>query len=413
MKFLFSISLVLIFSSALFAQIPNINTPKKKNPPKIKIKKNYQTPGVYVQEIPSGARAIAQVETAVPVFIGHTETGAGATQRIRSMLDYESNFGRSRDDFFMYESVRLFFENGGRECHIVSAGSFDTRLTRRTLGAALTASKRLDAQLVVIPDAVRLPERQFYGIQNAMLNVCARLGDRFAILNTFLPTGETIQFIEDFRAGMGNSNLKSGAVYYPWLENADGKIIPPAGAIAGIYAQVDQNRGVWKAPANVSLSGVRDVSVAVDDNDQNSMNVDPRTGKSINAIRKFTGKGILVWGSRTLAGNDNEWRYVPVRRFVIMLESSIEKSLDWVVFEPNDEPLWNATKGAIENFMTQQWRSGALQGIRAEEAFFVKCGLGKTMTETDINQGRMIVEIGFAPVRPAEFIVLKMEFKTR
>lgn len=187
--------------------------------------------------------------------------------------------------------------------------------------------------------------------------------------------------------------------------------VPPSGAVVGVYSAVDQTRGVWKAPANVSLNSVPDLTVAIDANDQEDLNVDTVAGKSINAIRAFTGKGILVWGARTLAGNDNEWRYVPVRRFYNFAEESIKKATEYVVFEPNDANTWSRVRSMINNFLTNQWRAGALAGKTPEEAFFVNIGLGETMTATDILEGRMIVEIGMAVVRPAEFIILRFSHK--
>ncbi len=185
----------------------------------------------------------------------------------------------------------------------------------------------------------------------------------------------------------------------------------PSSSMAGIYARVDRDRGVWKAPANVSLTRVSEPSVLVTHEDQMELNVDPNTGKSINAIRKFSGKGTLVWGARTLAGNDNEWRYVPVRRFFIFIEQSIKKATEPVVFEPNDANTWSKVRGMIENFLTNLWRDGAIAGATPADAFFVKVGLGETMSAQDILEGRLIVEIGVAAVRPAEFIILRFMHK--
>jgi hypothetical protein len=187
-------------------------------------------------------------------------------------------------------------------------------------------------------------------------------------------------------------------------------LLPPSGAIAGVYAAVDRTRGVWKAPANVSLADVSGVAVKVNDQAQEDLNV-TSTGKSVNAIRVFAGKGCLVWGARTLAGNDNEWRYVPVRRFFNMAEESIKKATEPFVFEPNDRGTWVRVRAMIENFLTVQWRQGALAGAVPAQAFFVKVGLGETMTSQDILEGRMIVEVGMAAVRPAEFIVLRFSHK--
>ncbi|WP_236252879.1 phage tail sheath C-terminal domain-containing protein [Echinicola sp. 20G] len=187
--------------------------------------------------------------------------------------------------------------------------------------------------------------------------------------------------------------------------------LPPSGTMAGVYARVDNDRGVWKAPANVSLNNVVGVKTLIDNKKQEGLNVDVVAGKSINIIRPFTGKGILVWGARTLAGNDNEWRYVSVRRFFNMVEESVKKTTEQFVFESNDANTWVKVRAMIENFLILQWRAGALQGAKPEQAFFVRVGLGQTMTALDILEGRMNVEIGMAVVRPAEFIILKFSHK--
>lgn len=270
------------------------------------------------------------------------------------------------------------------------------------------------------------------------------------------------------RSRIGTLDLKYGAAYYPWLEttltfaydpadvaitgtiggvniNADSVVLrddaaaspavsslfhrnnalyhqvkaaierhkvvlPPGAVVAGVYARVDSTRGVWKAPANVSVSGINKPVVKVDNDAQDDLNVHS-TGKSVNAIRSFTGKGILVWGARTLAGNDNEWRYVSVRRFFNMVEESVKKATEQFVFEPNSANTWNKVRAMIENFLINQWRAGALTGAKPDDAFFVKVGLGQTMTAQDILEGRMIVEIGMAAVRPAEFIILRFSHK--
>ncbi len=187
--------------------------------------------------------------------------------------------------------------------------------------------------------------------------------------------------------------------------------LPPSAAIAGVYASVDDSRGVWKAPANVSLKLVRGLARKITDEEQAGLNVDAEGGKSINAIRPFTGQGILVWGSRTLAGNDNEWRYVNVRRFYNFVEESVKKATRKFVFEANDANTWVRVGSMIENFLSNLWRQGALAGGTADEAYFVKVGLGETMTNDDILNGIMIVEIGLAAIRPAEFIILRFSHK--
>ncbi|MCI5209127.1 MAG: phage tail protein [Candidatus Electrothrix sp. ATG2] len=188
-------------------------------------------------------------------------------------------------------------------------------------------------------------------------------------------------------------------------------LLPPSGAIAGVYATVDRERGVWKAPANISLNAVISPAVKISHQQQAQYNVHVDAGKSINIIRSFTGKGTLVWGARTLAGNDNEWKYINVRRFFNFAEESIKKATEQFVFEPNDANTWVRIQAMIENFLTTQWRQGALQGVKPEHAFYVAVGLGKTMTAQDIVEGKMIIEIGMAVVRPAEFIILRFSHK--
>lgn len=187
--------------------------------------------------------------------------------------------------------------------------------------------------------------------------------------------------------------------------------LPPSSGIAGVYSTTDRERGVWKAPANVSLNAVIAPTEKITSADQERLNVDENAGKSINAIRSFFGKGTLVWGARTLAGNDNEWRYVPVRRLFNMIEESTKKASYFAVFEPNDATTWLKVKAMIDSYLYGLWTQGALAGATAEQAYVVNVGLGKTMTQQDVLEGRMIVEIGVAAVRPAEFIILRFSHK--
>jgi uncharacterized protein len=351
----------------------------------------------------------------------------------------------------------------------ISLGTFDTTSPG---GALYKLSLEDEPTLIVSPDARLLGETNFYNFYVAALTQCNNLQDRFVIMDTFADTPASVTA---FRTGIGNQYLKYGAVYYPDLVTSlsypDGAAVfeniadtdtdlrgtnfataiseadsdadiadalaaiittvtpnqslqaqaranlaaqtitlPPSAAIAGVYAATDRNRGVWKAPANVSLTGVVKPSVTITHEDQQDLNM-PTNGKAINAIRAFTGKGILVWGSRTLAGNDNEWRYVPVRRLFIFVEESIKKATEFVVFEPNDGNTWLRVKTMIENFLTNLWKDGALAGATPKDAFFVKVGLNETMTADDILNGKLIIEIGMAAVRPAEFIILKFSHK--
>jgi len=222
-------------------------------------------------------------------------------------------------------------------------------------------------------------------------------------LNSAISIGQAFELATE------NALIPDLPIYNSILTVLNSKVntLPPSGAVAGIYASVDRNRGVWKAPANVSINSVSDVSEIIDDTTQEGLNIDPNAGKSINAIRPFYGKGILVWGARTLAGNDNEWRYVPVRRLFSFVEESCKKSTSWCVFEPNDANTWARIRGQIDNFLNNLWKQGALAGAKPEQAYYVHCGLGITMTAQDILEGRLIVEVAMAAVRPAEFVILR------
>jgi hypothetical protein len=186
-------------------------------------------------------------------------------------------------------------------------------------------------------------------------------------------------------------------------------LLPPSAAMAGIYTTVDNNRGVWKSPANISLNSVIKPSVNITHDDQEDLNVDATSGKSINAIRTFPGIGTLVWGGRTLDGNSLDWKYINVRRTMIMLEQSIKMALRSYVFEPNDANTWVTVKSMIVNYLTEKWKQGALAGASPEDAFDVQIGLGVTMTGLDILEGKMLISVKLAIVRPAEFIVVRFE----
>jgi uncharacterized protein len=198
-------------------------------------------------------------------------------------------------------------------------------------------------------------------------------------------------------------------VFRLWCDSATLVLntLPASGAVAGVYAQMDRDRGVWKAPANMALQEVASPSVILTDQDQQDYNL-PADGKAINIIRAFSGKGNLMWGARTLAGNDNEWRYVNVRRLFGMVEASIDQSLHGLIFEANDANTWAKATAMVENFLLSLWQQGALLGSQPKQAFFVNIGLGKTMTAQDILAERMLLEVGLAAVRPVEFIIFRL-----
>ncbi|MEN8115394.1 MAG: phage tail sheath family protein [Bacteroidota bacterium] len=464
----------------------------------------YKTPGVYVEEISVFPPSVAQVETAIPAFIGYSEKAMKDTvsllnvpTRITSLLEYKELFGgpdneqniavnisdvydtagnltrtiqvpepSTKSPFLMYYALQMYFANGGGPCYIISVGDYSGSVSKSALGSATGGlsylAKEDEPTLIVFPDATNVSTvTNFYDLYEEAMTQCNKLQDRFTIIDTF---NQASTFADTLRTNisLGTDFLKYGAVYYPWLKTTlpyaydEGDVtishtetdppsgttsydglalneatvvantelynqiklelekltvtLPPSSAMAGIYARVDSTRGVWKAPANVGVMNVIGPDQKVDNEEQDGLNVHT-TGKSINVIRTFAGKGTLVWGARTLAGNDNEWRYIPVRRFFNMVEESVKKATSQFVFEPNDANTWTKVRAMIENFLTLQWRAGALAGAKPEEAFFVKIGLGETMTAQDILNGFMNIEIGMAAVRPAEFIILKFSHK--
>lgn len=191
----------------------------------------------------------------------------------------------------------------------------------------------------------------------------------------------------------------------------DANLLPPSGGMAGVITTVDNNEGVWKAPANISMAGVSSIPINLNASQQENLNVDALSGKSINAIRSFPGMGILVWGARTLDGNSLEWRYVPVRRSLIFIEQSCKLATQQFVFEPNDQNTWQAVTSMIENFLTDFWKQGGLAGAKPSDAFSVHCGLGTTMTTQDITEGNLNISISVALVHPAEFIIISIRNK--
>lgn len=379
-----------------------------------------------MEELPKFPPSVAEVDPSVPAFIGYTEKAKeredddliGNPKSISSLLDYERYFGKSDQQFFLlYYALMAYFNNGGGKCFIICLGKDPGHISKQDFINGLEAADKIgEPSLLLFPEATQLPGLELYEVQREALNRSAILQSRFCIFD-LKPAADTQSHsavVNEFRDNIGTTNLRYGAAYSPHLIiHAGGKDItlPPSAAVAGAYCMTDNTRGVWKAPANVSLSMVKGLLYNISNREQETLNVDAGRGISVNVIRHFTGRGILIWGARTLAGNDNEWRYVPVRRFFIMVEESVKRSTEWVVFEPNDANTWVKVKSMIENYLTQKWRAGALMGATTREAFYVKTGLNETMTALDILEGRLIVEIGMAAVRPAEFIILRFSHK--
>jgi hypothetical protein len=248
---------------------------------------------------------------------------------------------------------------------------------------------------------VAAPGQTSPAVQDAILTHCESRKDRFAILDSpeVLEKGAGIDKLARPR------DSKYGAYYFPWIQVYDperGNVwVPPSGHVAGVYARVDSERGVHKAPANEIMRGALGLRYNISKGEQDLLNP-----KGINCIRMMQGGGIRIWGARTLS-SDPSWRYINVRRLFIMVETSIERATQWVVFEPNDHKLWKRVNRTISSFLTLVWRNGALMGETPEKAFYVKCDEETNPPEV-VDVGQLIVEIGLAPVKPAEFVIFRI-----
>ncbi|WP_108257628.1 phage tail sheath family protein [Mangrovicoccus ximenensis] len=264
---------------------------------------------------------------------------------------------------------------------------------------------RADISICAVPGQVSVT------VQKALIAHCNKMAYRFAVLDTPLGSG-----LEAAKTHRQNFDTTRAAVYYPGLVIADAfgapgdrRVIAPSGHVAGIYARTDIARGVHKAPANEVVRGILGFETVLSKGEQDVLNP-----VAVNCFRDFRAefRGLRLYGAR-VATSDPEWKYVNVRRLLLFIENSLDTGLQWAVFEPNSEPLWASVKQSVSNFLTTVWRSGALEGTTPEEAFFVNIGYDVTMTQDDIDNGRMIVEIGVAPVKPAEFVIVRISQKTR
>ena len=305
-------------------------------------------------------------------------------------------------------------QRGADGINTIEASDYIGTVTSAEERTGLVALEPVDeVNIIAIPDLMMsfgggngtLSPEDVELVQLAMIAHCEKLKDRFAVLDSI--KRHRVQDVHAWR--LDNLDSKYTAIYYPWIkvsdpigaENGNTRFIPPSGHIVGIYARSDMERGVHKAPANEVIRGVTELERTITHGEQEILNPD-----GVNCIRAFPGRGIRVWGARTIS-SDPLWKYVNVRRLFLFLEESIEEGTQWVVFEPNDEKLWARVKQTITNFLTGVWKDGALMGTTHEEAFFVKCDR-TTMTQDDIDNGRLICLIGVAPVKPAEFVIFRI-----
>ena len=394
---------------------------------------SYLSPGVYVEEVDRGSKPIEAVGTNTVGFLGESMMGpVNQSVLVTNWTQYVKTFGDFTQSTFLSHAVYGFFNNGGSRCYVVNVGApanldlspADTKAAAEKAAAVKadgspTTGTKVDNDARYIgkdngPGArtglkcfeeideislVAAPGIISAAVQDALLTHCENRKDRFAILDS----PEVVQGGVDKLPRPRDS--KYGGYYFPWIQVYDperGNVyIPPSGHVAGVYARTDNERGVHKAPANEIVRGALGLRYQVSRGEQDILN--PR---GINCIRLMQGNGIRIWGARTLS-SDPSWRYINVRRLFIMVETSIERATQWVVFEPNDFRLWKRVVRTIASFLTLVWRQGALMGETPEKAFFVKCDEETNPPEV-IDVGQLIVEVGLAPVKPAEFVIFRI-----
>ncbi|MEU1348829.1 phage tail sheath family protein [Streptomyces sp. NPDC005775] len=494
---------------------------------------SYLTPGVYVEEVQSGARPIEGVGTAVAAFVGFAETGPFHRPTLVTSWDqYVSAFGTFTPDTYLTLAVHGYFSNGGGAAYIVRIGgpaedapqgpapaaappvaiggflvsarpgageglsievadpegenppedrfrllvrqggkvveTYDTSVRKNVKGYLVTQARQsklievteqpgaaqtrpekqsltlspaapgagttaptgpteyvgdasartgiaaLEAideiTMVAVPDLMSshrrgdIDDEGVRAVQLAVIAHCEQMGDRVAVLDT--PPGMNAQRVRTWRNDDAGYDSRYATVYYPWLKVLDPAtgqqtLIPPSGHVAGVWARSDGERGVHKAPANEVIRGALDLELRLSRGEQDLLNP-----IGVNCVRAFPGRGIRIWGARTLS-SDPAWRYLNVRRLFNYLEESILLGTQWVVFEPNDDRLWSSIRRNVTAFLTEEWRRGALFGRTAEEAFYVKCDRDNNPPES-IDLGQVVCEIGVSPVKPAEFVIFRL-----
>ncbi|GAX37263.1 phage tail sheath family protein [Nodularia sp. NIES-3585] len=331
--------------------------------------------------------------TGVPVFFGLTslKEGVNEPKKLTLVTHFQQYFHQAGG--YLEDAIKGFFENGGRLCYVIA-------LPENTLNAlqqGLETSEVLDnIDLVCFPDLTLGSDAQTFEMQQTILEHCEQMSDRLAIL-------DAVNDIGKLDAQLQALSSHNGALYAPWLkvEHRD-EPIPPCGHIAGVYASADRTVGVHGAPANIPLEGVLDLSFSLTSIQQQQLN--PKIGSAINFIRSFPGRGMRVWGVRTLSPI-SEWQYINVRRLFLTFGRWANRNLADTVFEPNAFPLWVRLQRELSVYCEFLWRQGALQGTVPQEAFYVKCD-AETNPPENREVGQVIAEVGLAPTIPGEFIKL-------
>jgi len=389
---------------------------------------SYTVPGVYIEEPTGLALSVQTGETAVPVFAYELSSKDEDVKKVfsddkggksfSSWLDVVSAMTQSipqdkklvgdkaqqallkmteaLEDEALYQSLRLYFTNGGGRCYVAPVDTLSALVpTLDDVTLLVQAGCDLSKFLVQV-NSLCQTGKPYFALFDGPKTAITKVSDVTIQQDTY---------------GLNETASAYAAVYYPWLKqketDPDSNVWPPSGAVAGVYARVDRERGVWKAPANVALTGAVP-AFKVSDEIDGACNAPATGGKSINVIREFRGTGPLIWGARTLKSDNGNWKYVPVRRLFSAAEKDIKTAMSAAIFEPNSQQTWASVRSAVESYLFGLWKQGALMGETPEQAYNVQIGLGVTMTQTDIDNGYLKIKVGLAVVRPAEFIILQL-----
>jgi phage tail sheath protein FI len=363
----------------------------------------YQSPGVFIE--PVFVKAGARLETGVPAFVGFA-TPVNTPLALHRKDELAALFAIAPSSF-LADVVTAFFDNGGARCYVVGADADPGQDRVAALLVALATLDPLDdLDLVAVPDAMALDdESAVAAVQQALLAHCGRHADRFAIVDALRGATPAKVLAQRRALTVGQAEPVNGALYHPWVKLAVSppplRSVPPCGHVAGVYARTDARVGVFKAPANEPLFGVVDVDPLVEADGQEVLNPE-----GVNVVRVFPGRGIRLWGARTLSRQD-EWRYVSVRRLFLTLRRWLDRNMTFAAFEPNGPRLWIRIRRELTVYLTQLWLDGALAGSTPDEAFFVKCD-AETNPPDGREAGQVVTEIGLAPSAPSEFIVVRI-----
>ncbi|MFL6337422.1 MAG: phage tail sheath family protein [Pyrinomonadaceae bacterium] len=389
---------------------------------------NYRTPGIYRREI--FLRPAAPFQTAVPAFVGcvsmicwdaQGEPRLGQPFKLSRKEEFAATF-RTPPDGYLAEAIKGFFGNGGASCYVVpvDASAPDKEAALKSAIDELSAVG--DCDLLAVPDAMMLSPRTrqtpesieaVIRVQRHATAHCAESNDRLALLDSLAErTTETVAAQRESLA-VGQPELANAALYYPWIQVFDAglkasrpetgglRFVPPSGHVAGIYARTDAAVGVFKAPANEEVLGAIDLETNVDDRHQGELNP-----LGVNCLRAFAGRGLRVWGARTLS-RDAAWRYVNVRRQFLTFNRWITINTAWAEFEPNAARLWVRIAREVGGYLETLWRAGGLRGGSREEAFYVKCDEETNPREVG-EAGQVVTEVGLALAAPSEFVVVRI-----